>query len=177
MTTRTTWLALALALGSFGLGGCGSDGGGGPPRGAGGTDNEPWEEPEPEPEEERAPEPGTCRKLCCSSADCGLDETCTALDASAGTLGYCSGTGGAIPDGSETELALPEGCWTPNQPACNPITNAGCEDGSACDYEAGGEDYETNVSCFGGDNTVGPGGECDVGSGPWCIGGFTCVAN
>src|SRR5687768_11023961 len=33
---------------------------------------------------------GTCRKLCCSDADCGSALVCTAFDAASGTLGVCA---------------------------------------------------------------------------------------
>jgi hypothetical protein len=123
--------------------------------------------------------PGTCRKLCCSSTDCGaLEETCTPFDATLGTLGYCSGTGGTPPDGTATDPTLPSGCYSGAAPMCNPVTNGGCDAGTACDYSDNGDpNFEPAVACYGGDNTQGPGVSCDVASGPWCVPGFHCVAN
>lgn len=156
---------------------CGSDGGGGPPTGSGGSGGS---EPDAD-DDEIPPSPGTCRPLCCSSADCN-GESCNAFDSGYGTLGVCSGAGwgsdgGGDPDGGPGGT-FPDTCWTLNDASCNPMTNEGCAAGDACDF--GGDDdpeFEPVVGCFGGDNTQGPGETCDAALGPFCIPGFHCVAN
>ena len=169
---RMRWMVLvALASLSGGIA-CGSDAGDGPP-GTGGN-NVNTGEPEPDPEEPIDPIPGTCQRLCCSSADCGDGETCTALDSANGTLGVCSGSGVPIGD---PPVTLPEGCWSANEPQCNPLTNEGCAAGDACDYGPGDAEYEPVLGCFGGDNTQGPSETCDLALGPWCVPGYTCVPN
>jgi hypothetical protein len=65
-------------------------------------------------------------------------------------------------------LGLPAGCVIATPP-CNPVTNAPCTTGQACDLAQG------NVfQCFDPPNDVQPGGDCDNSSGPFCIGGYHC---
>lgn len=134
--------------------------------------------------EELAPEIGVCRKMCCDSTDCAAGETCTPFEAASGTLGVCSGAwagdGGAAeagspsPDGGAT---LPSGCWTKNEALCNPVTGQGCLVGEACDYAHPDPLFEPAVDCFDGDNTQGPGEECDNALGPYCQPGYHCAPN
>lgn len=168
---KTMAVALAVLCAATACGG-GDGKGGGPP----GTGNNDDDLSEAEVDEEIPPAPGVCRKVCCSAADCAEGETCTALDSGMGTIGVCSGAGGTIAEpGTETGVELPEGCWTVNEAQCNPLTNAGCAAGDACDFGEGDSEFEPVLGCFGGDNTQGPGESCDNALGPWCVPGFHCV--
>lgn len=124
---------------------------------------------------------GVCKKYCCASSDCGAGQTCEALDAGLiGTLGVCTGVGGAaggpaVDSGSpgdggnaDAGTGLPAGCLFEPDPLCNPVTNAPCGPGEACD--SGDE----GVECFGPPNRAQPGGECSS-RGPFCIGGYHCA--
>lgn len=171
MKVRAHWFVIV----AFAAVACGSDKGSGPPgAGTGSELTEP--EPEPDEEEEIAPVPGTCKRLCCSSAECAEGETCTAFDTAYGTLGACSGTG----IGPEVGVGapLPDGCWNGGDAQCNPLDGAGCEGGAACDYgESPDGEFEPVLGCFGGDNSEPPGAACDNAIGPWCIPGYHCVPN
>jgi hypothetical protein len=175
-------MRIRIALG-FGLvafmvaAACGSDGGDGPP-GSGGSGGNGEEDADP-------PDPGVCRKLCCSSADCSSGETCNPFNAAHGTLGTCSGAGwgadaGAIDPDAGTGSELPASCWTLNPPQCNPVTSEGCDvAGDICDYNAQ-DDETTNpaVDCFDPSGSEqGPGEACDNVDGPFCIAGFHCLPN
>src|SRR5690606_12633647 len=52
---------------------------------------------------------------------------------------------------------------------CNPVTNAGCADGAACDLAADG-----NFVCFGPPNEQADCEPCDNGQGPFCMGTMSC---
>jgi hypothetical protein len=170
MRLRAHWFIVV----AFAAAACGSDKGGGPPGAA--QNNSDLTEPEPDPEEEVPPAPGTCQRLCCSSAECAEGESCNAFDAGYGTLGICSGTGLGPEIGVETPL--PAGCWTLNEAQCNPLTGDGCEGGAACDFgESPDGDFEPVLGCFGGDNSQAPGAACDNALGPWCLPGYHCVTN
>jgi hypothetical protein len=54
---------------------------------------------------------------------------------------------------------------------CNPITNAPCGTGAACDFSSDG-----NFVCFGPPNEQDACEPCDNGAGPWCIGTMSCNA-
>ena len=158
---------------------CGSDDSdGGPPGGSGGSGGS---DPDAD-DDEIPPAPGTCRPVCCSSADCN-GESCNAFDSSYGTLGVCAGSSWGTTDaGSDPDAGpggqFPPGCWTLNDATCNPLTNEGCSAGDACDFGGDGDpEFEPVVGCFGGDNTQGPGETCDAALGPFCIPGFHCVEN
>jgi hypothetical protein len=146
---------------------CGDEGGSGPPGTSGGGTGG-----NPDPDEIETPIPGTCLKLCCSDTDCAAGQSCTAFDATAGTLGVCTGTPtGAFGEPPET---LPAGCWS--NAACNPLANTGCAEGRVCDYSDERPDGRQEVACFGDEgSTEGPGEKCDVGTGLFCIPGFHCL--
>lgn len=169
------WSMLVLTTSLLAAACSGDDGGGGPPTGGtgggGGSGAGPANDsglPDAD-----APEPGTCRPLCCADSDCG-GGTCTPLDATAGTLGTCTGgTGGGTTDAGG---ALPASCWTATTPECNPLTNEKCGAGGACDVGSLG-DPETKpvVSCYYDDNIQGPDEDCDNAGGPYCVAGYHCV--
>jgi hypothetical protein len=173
MMLRARWW-IAVSIFALGAAACGSSkGGDGPPSAA---NEEDLTEPEPDEEEEVTPVPGVCKRLCCSSLECAEGETCIAFDTANGTLGACSGTGLGPEIGAESPL--PEGCWSANEPQCNPLTGAGCEGGAACDFgESPDGEYEPVLGCYGGDNTEVPGAVCDNAAGPWCLPGYHCVPN
>jgi hypothetical protein len=159
---------------------CGSSSGDGPPKG--GTGGSAGSSSLNDAAyEEYPPEPGVCRPLCCSNADCAAGAVCTPFDTGAGTLGVCStswaGDGGSDPDAG-TGGGFPESCWSLNKPECNPLTNEACAPGGACDVGGQG-DPETQpiVSCFYDDNTQGPDEVCDNVEGPFCVPGYHCVPN
>lgn len=154
---------------------------------------------------------GVCRKYCCSAADCGANETCTALNAQMGTLGTCvagsgtggsggtdSGTGGSAgaagaagSDAGATDAGpapeagsggsgtgggtgahgVPTGCiLAPTTVNCNPVTNAPCTTGQACDLS-----NQNAFQCFDPPNTQQAGQNCNNSSGPFCVGGYACA--
>lgn len=157
---------------------------------------------------------GVCRKYCCSAADCGANETCTALNAQMGTLGTCvagsgtggsggtdSGTGGSAgasgasgaagSDAGATDAGpapeagsggsgtggaagahgVPTGCiLAPTTVNCNPVTNAPCTTGQACDLS-----NQNAFQCFDPPNTQQAGQSCNNSSGPFCVGGYACA--
>jgi hypothetical protein len=165
--------ALALILLSFGqIAACGSDdSSGGPPHGAGGGSNA-----DAEPDEELQPEIGTCKPMCCTSAECGTGKTCTAFETGSGTLGICSsGKDSATATAPPAGATLPVTCWSLNQSECNALTNEGCAADEVCDFAPGVEGVEAVVSCFGGGNTQADGETCDNAQGPWCLPGLHCV--
>ena len=174
------WLFVALVLTT----GCGSNSGDGPPvSGSGGSAGS--SSLNDAAYEEYPPEPGVCRALCCSNADCATGEACTPFDTNAGTLGVCSpgwaGDGGTDPDAGASSGdggAFPESCWTLNNPECNPLSNEPCDVGGACDVGGQGDPQtEPVVSCYYDDNTQGPGETCDNVDGPFCVPGYHCVPN
>ena len=55
-------------------------------------------------------------------------------------------------------------------PHCNPVTNAGCEPGYACDSS-----IKSTFMCYEPPNDGALCGACDVNEGPWCTGGLTCT--
>ncbi len=136
--------------------------------------------------EEVLGEPGTCQKLCCSDADCPNGASCEAVDDAQGTLGVCTSAGSEWPGaagapgnsgtpGSPGELS--SSCWSDPDLECNPLTNAGCETGDACDVIDDDPEFPLVVGCAGGDTIQGPGETCDASWGPWCVPGYHCVRN
>lgn len=77
-------------------------------------------------------------------------------------------SGGGAPGGGGAPPTWPGTCWTGAAPECNPLNNATCASGEACDF--GDDGTGTNaVLCYGGSNTVPLGGACsNAASGPFC---------
>lgn len=171
---RSAWISALSILTALSLSACGGEpeGGGVPSSSSLSGSGESSAEPDLEPE----PQPGVCRKLCCTSADCGGTATCTPFASASGTLGVCSGpsdpaTTADPPAGSETAAS----CWSASTADCNALTSEGCAAGDACDYAAGEADVLPVVACFGGDNIQAEGETCDNALGPWCQPGLHCV--
>jgi len=61
------------------------------------------------------------------------------------------------------------GAWTAE---CNPVTNAGCKTGEACDASK-----DNKFVCFPAPNDSGLCVACDNESGPFCQGGYGCSAS
>lgn len=70
-------------------------------------------------------------------------------------------------------LSFPATCVKPGSVGiqCNPMTNAGCSPGTACDMAANGGQY--GFVCFP-DGTVAEGDPCNGVSGPWCNATLHC---
>ncbi len=137
------------------------------------------------------PSPGVCHALCCSDSDCITGETCTPFLPADGTLGVCTGgaasdagtgfDGGTMMDAGGTpsgDAGLDPACWS-QSPGCNPLTNASCAAGAACDVTGlvDGGQPQPQVECLYGDNTQSAGQDCDSVDGPFCIPGYHCVSN
>jgi hypothetical protein len=139
------------------------------PVGCYGTDGEDPGEAQ-DPLDDAPEEPGTCRKLCCTSSDCPAGQSCQAFDSAWGTLGACLAV---EPGWGETTV----GCWTYDEPECDPLTNSGCDAnaGEACDLFIG--DSDPTVMCFLGDNVGLEGEACDNAYGPQCAPGYHCLAD
>src|SRR5262245_33428208 len=110
----------AVMLLSYGLfAACKSDDSGdGPPKGgSGGTSDQ-------DADEELQPEIGTCKPMCCTSAECGTGKTCTPFESGAGTLGICSGgKDSATATAPATGPTTPLTCWSLNTSTCNALTS------------------------------------------------------
>ncbi|MCC6899533.1 MAG: hypothetical protein IT377_11195 [Polyangiaceae bacterium] len=173
------WFLLVLSTSLCAAGCGGDDNGKGPPgTGSGGGGGSLPDGGAPD---ALAPEPGSCRKLCCASSDCSSGESCVAFESAAGTLGTCTpgGDGGAATDAGSTSdggATFPPSCWTLNTPECNPLTNESCAAGGACDIGGQGDpDTKPVVACYYDDNIQGPGEDCDNVEGPFCVPGYHCV--
>ena len=116
---------------------------------------------------------------CCTQLNnCNADSNCldcftgNATDTSVCTVGATATTLAAINTCSQTHCTT---ACAPTPPTCNPITNAGCAAGSACDA-----DQDTNgnptYDCFPPPppNTVALCGSCDD-SATACLPGSTCL--
>jgi hypothetical protein len=88
---------------------------------------------------------GSCARYCCNDADCGAGGTCnTSIDPSItfDGIGICvaAGDGGITPACNVPPSPPSNGaCYLGLIPhsTCNPVTNAGCPSGTACDLPAG----------------------------------------
>lgn len=151
-------------------GACGSDDGtAGPPS----VEKDSTTEPVDGDSEEVTGEPGSCRKLCCSDAECP-GGACEVFDSEQGTLGVCTtSTVGTTPPAVE----LSASCWNDPELECNPLTSSGCEAGDACDAIDDDPDYPVVVGCAGGETSGAEGDGCDAAWGPWCAPGLHCVRN
>jgi hypothetical protein len=166
------WYSLLTLVLASHLVACGDDGGVAEPRTVGENGSSDTEEPT-----DVESQPGACKKLCCSDADCGGGFTCTAFAAESGTLGVCvSGSDATTSVDPPAGATLPASCWSVGEAGCNALTSEGCAAGDACDYAAGEADVEPVVSCFGGDNVQAEGESCDNSLGPWCQPGWHCVS-
>lgn len=133
-----------------------------------------------------------CTEFCCTDSDCtGLQPSCNALGGSAmGTIGACGGAAdagadasppdGAAPDsggsdsgGGDAGFGLDPSCVKPGSVVvqCNPVTNAGCQAGMACDLASNGT--STGFVCFP-EGTQLEGQACNNATGPWCKPTMNC---
>jgi hypothetical protein len=166
-----SWSGLLALVLSSQLVACGDDGGVAQPRSVSENGSS---DPGADPGDVGA-ELGTCKKLCCSDADCGAGLTCTAFGTS-GSLGVCAaGSDTTTSADPPAGASLSESCWSAGDAKCNALTSEGCSAGDACDYAAGEADVDPVVSCFGGDNVQAEGESCDNALGPWCQPGWHCV--
>jgi hypothetical protein len=81
--------------------------------------------------------------------------------------GGTAGSGGGVP-------SLPPGCWNGPPPECNPLSNAGCSAGAACDVGVDSS-QQSKLVCFPPPNPAGLGQPCDTSAGPYCVGGAVCT--
>lgn len=101
-------------------------------------------------------------------------------DDGSGGSGGSSSTGGAGVGGQGGQPAtgggsageLPASCFV-GAASCNPLSNAPCGQGEACDLGVDGTGTPA-LSCFPPPNTQILGQACDPQSGPFCAGSMTC---
>lgn len=131
------------------------------------------------------PAPGVCHRLCCSNSDCNVDETCKPFLPADGTLGVCTvgsaSDAGSASDGGDAsapggDAGLDPACWS-QSPGCNPLTNARCPAGEACDVTGLVDGSVAQVECQDGQNVQSEGQNCDSVYGPFCVPGYHCVSN
>jgi hypothetical protein len=177
MTRSLAILPALCAVAMLGATACGGDDvGQGPGRPGGSSGSAATSGAGGSPDVLDPPEPGTCRALCCTADDCAAGQSCETFDAASGSFGVCSGLPGADGGAPASGDPLPAGCWTQGAASCNPLSNAGCSAGEACDF--GGADDPTlppEIACYDGENTQARGAACDAANGPWCVPGFHCV--
>jgi hypothetical protein len=116
---------------------------------------------------------------CCTQLnDCNGDGTCldcftgNAMDPTACTMGATKTTLDAI---TACFKASCTAACAPTPPSCNPITNAGCASGSACDFSADMNMQQT-FDCYPPPppNTAAICASCDDKA-TACVGGSTCL--
>ena len=94
----------------------------------------------------------------------------TGGSAATGSGGFGAGGGGAGP------TSLPPGCFNGASVECNPLTNAGCSGGAACDVGID-ENQAKHLICYPPPNPAPLGGACNAKDGPFCVPGSVCTGS
>jgi hypothetical protein len=92
-----------------------------------------------------------------------------------GTGGEAAGAGTSS-GGSSGSSALPAGCFQGASAECNPLTNAGCSAGEACDAGID-ESQAVHLVCYPPPNPQAIGDTCNAQSGPYCAPGGVCTGS
>ena len=92
-----------------------------------------------------------------------------------GGSGATAASGGAGAGGA-SGIALPAGCFNGASAECNPLTNAGCTGGAACDIGID-ENQVSHLVCYPPPNPAPVGGACNAKDGPFCVPGSVCTGS